>query len=312
MPKITYPRPCPTCGKPLSKAQFGYHKRVCSGHRYQCTQCSLSFATKSGLQRHVQQQHSPNPPRFWCPLCDQGFTSKHNRNLHVQTVCSLVKPSFYCEDCPAKFARKSNRQAHMRAAHGRICREQEKNLLLHLQPLSQNPDCRDEWMFVESRPIEPGEPRICPCGQTGISAYYFMNNEKNNNQTFVGSTCMEHIDPTRGRVVAYFHRLLQHPTRGTYRGVDGEGWHLFQVRSNTTLIQGTFHDDVKTYNAPIVLQDGKYYVKVKYPIATSPREGHQYLLRLKANYERGRTVLTVVECRYSQPEARTCRKCLVK
>ena len=197
---------------------------------------------------------------------------------------------------------------HMRRAHGRICREEEMNLRLHLRPLSQNPDCRNEWMFVESRRVEPGDTRICPCGQTGIKACYFMNSAKNNNQTFVGSTCIRHIDPNAGRVIAYFHRLLDRPTQGTYDGVDGEGVYWFKVRSNTTLVQGAF-DVVQKYNPPVVRTlDGKYYVKVKYPIVTSPLEGHQYKLWLKAKYEQGHAVLTVVKCRYSKPDSDTCRK----
>ena len=56
----------------------------------------------------------------------------------------------------------------MRRVHGRICREQDINLLLHLQHLSEEPDCKDEWMFVESRPIEADEHHICPCGQNNI------------------------------------------------------------------------------------------------------------------------------------------------
>ena len=62
----------------------------------------------------------------------------------------------------------------MRKVHGRICREQDINLFLHLQHLSEEEeDFQGEWMFVESRPIEADEHNICPCGQKGIQAYFF-------------------------------------------------------------------------------------------------------------------------------------------
>ena len=83
----------------------------------------------------------------------------------------------------------------MRKVHGRICREQEINLFLDLQHLSEEPDCKDEWMFVESRPLETDEHNICPCGQIDIKAYFFLENKINGNRTFVGSTCIENIDP---------------------------------------------------------------------------------------------------------------------
>ena len=42
----------------------------------------------------------------------------------------------------------------MRRVHGRICREQEVNLQLHFQHLGEEDDFKNEWVFVESRPIE--------------------------------------------------------------------------------------------------------------------------------------------------------------
>ena len=65
----------------------------------------------------------------------------------------------------------------MRKVHGRICREQEINLFLDLQHLSEEPDCKDEWMFVESRPLETDEHNICPCGQIDIKAYFFSGKQ---------------------------------------------------------------------------------------------------------------------------------------
>ena len=58
------------------------------------------------------------------------------------------------------------RQDHMRCVRGRICREREVNLYLHLQHLSEEKNCKNEWQFAESRPIEHGEHNVCLCGQT--------------------------------------------------------------------------------------------------------------------------------------------------
>ena len=44
--------------------------------------------------------------------------------------------------------------------HGRMCLEQEVNLQLHLLHLSEENDFQNEWMFVESRPIQPDEHEV--------------------------------------------------------------------------------------------------------------------------------------------------------
>ena len=155
MPKVTYPRPCPTCGKEISRGHFFQHKNQCgtTENRYHCLFCSLTFNYKCNLKRHVQQQHSKNPQRFTCPKCNQVFTRKQSMKLHLETVCAEVKPCYKCVFCNASFTRQDNRQRHMRCVHGYICREQDINLFLHLQHLSEEEDFQGEWMFVESRPI---------------------------------------------------------------------------------------------------------------------------------------------------------------
>ena len=124
MPKVTYPRPCPTCGKELSRGQFFRHKEQCgtTENRYHCPYCPLSFSQKDNMQRHVQQQHSKMPQRFTCPECHKAFTSKHQMKKHRETVCAEVKSSYKCWYCNASFTRHSNRQMHMRKVHGRVCR----------------------------------------------------------------------------------------------------------------------------------------------------------------------------------------------
>ena len=124
MPKVTYPRPCPTCGKELSGGHFFAHKKQCgtTENRYQCPYCPLSFSQRGNMQRHVQQQHSEMPQRFTCPECHQAFTTKDGMKRHLETVCAEVKSSYKCWYCNASFTRHSNRQMHMRKVHGRVCR----------------------------------------------------------------------------------------------------------------------------------------------------------------------------------------------
>lgn len=85
MPKITYPRPCPKCGKELSRGQFFRHKKHGgkTNHRVQCPLCSLTFSLNANIQRHVQQQHLNNLLLFACTICYQGFTRAQTLKLHV-------------------------------------------------------------------------------------------------------------------------------------------------------------------------------------------------------------------------------------
>ena len=299
MPKVTYPRPCPTCGKECGrKRTFFRHKKQCgtTENRYHCPNCPLSFSQKESMQRHIQQQHSKTPQRFTCPECNKEFTKKQSMKHHLESrVCFDVRPSFPCVFCRASFKHVESSEKHMRKTHGFIMREMQNdiNLRLHLQHLSEEPDCKDEWMFVESRPIAKGEHHICPCGQTDIKAYFFLENKINGNRTFVGSTCIENIDPRVGRVVAYFKYILIHPIQGTYQGQDSGDLQRFTVESNTILVRDA---EVVNHLNPQVIKtlEGKWEVLVKHPRSEALIEGQTYDLRLKAKYVRGKLTFTVV------------------
>ena len=297
MPKVTYPRPCPTCGKEFKHGfSFFYHKQQCgtTEHRHHCPYCSLTFNYKCNLKRHVQQQHSKTPPTFTCPKCHDVFNSKQGMKEHLETVCADVKPSFRCWYCSASFRWQRTRQRHMRRVHGRVCRAQDINLLLHLQHLSEEKDCQNEWIFVESHPIHPDEPRICHCGQNNIQHYFFLENKFNGNRTFVGSTCIKNIDPRVGKVVGYFQYILRHPIQGTYVGDDSHGLQMFTVASNTQLVEGA--EDVVKHLKPQVFktEEGTFQVWVNYPQPATLVPGQSYDLRLKAQYVRGQLTFTVV------------------
>ena len=294
MPKVTYPRPCPTCGKELKhRSSFFNHTKQCSGQRYHCQHCPLTFSYHRNLQRHVQQQHSKTPLQFTCPECSKGFTSKQKLTIHLDTVCAEVPSSYQCWFCSARFTRHNSRQRHMRRVHGRVCQDDDINLLLHLQHLSEELDCQNEWMFVESRPIEAGEPHICPCGQPNIKSYFFLENKFNGNRTFVGSICIEHHDPRVGKVVGYFQHLLCKPIQGSYVG-DLYGQQTFTVPSTTVLVRGA--NTIIHHLNPQVFKtlDGQWHVLVKYPKPETLMHGQSYELCLKAKYVQGQLTFTVV------------------
>lgn len=181
----------------------------------------------------------------------------------------------------------------MRKVHGRICQEHDINLQLHLQHLSEEPDCKDEWMFVESRPFEENEHNICPCGQIDIKAFFFLENKINGNRTFVGSTCIKNIDPRVGRVIAYFKYILIHPIQGTYQGQDSGDLQRFTVESSTVLVRGA--KIVKHLNPQVIESlENKHHVLVKHPRSETLIQGQMYDLRLKAKYVRGKLTFTAV------------------
>ena len=295
MPKVTYPRPCPTCGKEFSKGYFFIHKKQCgtAENRYHCPYCPLSFSQSNNKQRHIRQQHSKTPQRFTCPNCDKAFTSKQKMKLHWESMCSEVESCYNRVFCNASFTRRDSWQRHLRRVHRRIWGEQHINLFLHLQHLSEEEDFQNEWMFVESRPIEANEHKICPCGQTGIQAYFFLENKINGNRTFVGSTCTEKIDPRVGKVISNFEYILKKDIHGTYQGENDEGLQRFTVMPNTVLVRDS--GVVKQLNPQITKTlENKHEVLVKYPKQETLIQGQAYDLRLKAKYVRGQLTFTAL------------------
>ena len=294
---VTYPRPCPTCGKEFKlSSSLSRHKTQCgtTEHRYHCPHCPMSFADRHNKRYDIQRQHSSNPQGFTCPKCHHVLASKQNLNVHLETVCAEVKSCYPCWFCSAGLTRESNRQRHMRRVHGRVCRAQDINLLLHLQHLSEERDCNNEWIFVESRPIEAGEHHICPCRQNNIQHYFFLENKLNGNRTFVGSTCIEHLDERVGKVIAYFHHTLCRPIQGTYVGDDSTGLQTFTVNSNTVLVRGA-ETNVNHLNPPVTcIEGGKHQVLVKYRRPETLVQEQSYDLRLKAKYVQGQLTFTAV------------------
>ena len=296
MPKVTYPRPCPTCGKELRRpSSFSRHKKHCGTfeHRFQCPLCPLSFSYLHHKQWHVRQQHSKTPLRFPCTICEKVFTGKQKLKLHLETVHGEEKPRFQCLYCNATFAWKDNRQRHMRRAHGRVCREEDANLKIHLQHLSESSEFQNEWQLVEARPVQPGEGNICPCGQTELKNFFFLKDKLNGNRTFVGSRYAVNIDPEAEMVIDYFKHLLKDKLHGIYKGQDSQGLQRFEVNADTVLVQG-LHAVQQLKPQGTKNCEGDWEVAIKHSKPTLLVTGQTFCLRLKMSIKDGQLTFTAL------------------
>lgn len=146
---------------------------------------------------------------------------------------------------------------------------------------------------MESRPIEQGEHNICPCGQTPIQEYFFLENKFNGTRTIVGSDCLRNVDPKAAAVICYFKHILQNEAQGIYKGQDNKGLQAFTVKAATTLVQRL--PIVEHFNPPLARNlDGRWEVSVIFPKAESLLLGEWYSLRLKAKYVRGYLTFTAL------------------
>ena len=166
----------------------------------------------------------------------------------------------------------------MRRVLGRICREKDMNLQLHLQHLSEEVDLQDEWMFVESRPIQSGAHNVCPCGQTPIHSFFFLENKINGNRTFVGSECIRNIDPKAAAVIGYFKHILENEVQGIYKGQDNQGLQTFAVKSNTILHLPFCRANLRKFS--VSLQGPTYYNSIGNDIKES-NSLHLFKTKLK-------------------------------
>ena len=148
-------------------------------------------------------------------------------------------------------------------------------------------------MFVESRPIQPGEHNVCPCGQTTIESYFFLENKINGDRTFVGSDCIRNIDPKATAVICYFKHILEEDVQGIYKGQDNQGLQRFEVKLNTILVCRL--KNAEHLNPQVTRNlDGQWEVSVKYLEAETLIVGQVYSLRLKAKYQRGQLTFTAL------------------
>lgn len=172
-------------------------------------------------------------------------------------------------------------------------REQNVNLHLHLQHLSEGGDFLNDWIFVESRPIAPGEHNVCPCGQMGLKEHFMIENKINGNRTFVGSECIDNIHPKAKEVNYYIRRLLYQGLQGTYRGMTRNDLVLFSVDSSSGFVK--YLPTVKHLNPPVTRNmEGRWYISIYFPKENTMVYGKKYKIHLKTEYKGGRLRFTAV------------------
>ena len=139
MPKVTYPGPCPTCGKHFNSSHFFQHKKRCdtTEHRAQCLFCPLTFAYKQDMEWHVRQQHSNSPFRFPCTICGTELTSARNLSLHVETVHSIQNLALAAGTATPRLQGKRTDNDTCHVFMELSVESNNSNLHLHLQHLSE-------------------------------------------------------------------------------------------------------------------------------------------------------------------------------
>ena len=227
------------------------------------------------------KQGVPNPSRFSRTICDKAFSCCQKMKLHMETVHAAGKPCFRCSYCHATFSRHDDRQTYMRRKHERRCREKDLNLYLHFQHLSEEDDFKNEWVFVESRPIQRGVHNVCPCGQTPLHSFFFMENNINGNRTFVGSDCIRNVDPKAAAVICHFKYNLEKAVQGTYKGQDDTGVQTLQSTQH-------YASKVLTCSRTFKPASNKKHRGSLASLGYLPSSRDQkYTLRLKATYKQG-------------------------
>lgn len=133
-------------GAPVDKPKTKSEKPLKNAH-YQCSDCSKSYSTYSGLSKH-QQFHCPavegNQAKkvFSCKNCDKTYTSLGALKMHIRTHTLPCK----CEICGKAFSRPWLLQGHIRTHTGEkpfSCQHchrafaDRSNLRAHLQTHSE-------------------------------------------------------------------------------------------------------------------------------------------------------------------------------
>ncbi|XP_058833463.1 zinc finger protein 3-like [Topomyia yanbarensis] len=78
-----------------------------------CTDCGLSFKTKSTLNQHVKTH--TNQRTHTCSVCGYGFKSYTHLNRHIKSVHQDVR--YNCDHCEISYGRKDKLRMHMEKVH---------------------------------------------------------------------------------------------------------------------------------------------------------------------------------------------------
>lgn len=120
-----------------------------------------------------------------------------------------------------------------------------------------------------------------------------IENKINGNRTFVGSECMDNIDPKAKEVNYYIRRLLYQGLQGTYRGMTRNDLVLFSVDSSSGFVK--YLPTVKHLNPPVTRNmEGRWYISINFPKENTMVYGKKYKIHLKTEYKGGRLRFTAV------------------
>ena len=91
---------------------------ICERRKHTCIQCGSEFNTRSHLWRHVKAEH--NNRRFSCPQCPCTYASKFGLNEHVNLIHEKLS-RYRCETCGKGFMVRSRYLDHI-ATHAGVQR----------------------------------------------------------------------------------------------------------------------------------------------------------------------------------------------
>lgn len=110
---------------------------MCDNTKPVCGVCGKSYASNSGLYKHLRSAHDIQPETvkaatsessgdFQCYVCDRTFVQKSSLTRHLKDIhnvenhedASEKTSSFQCDQCPKSYQLKKDLNKHIKLKHG--------------------------------------------------------------------------------------------------------------------------------------------------------------------------------------------------
>jgi len=89
-----------------------------------CEKCGKRFASKTGLDKHMNMVHENDKPRpHICDICDKRFSSVGGLSTH--NLIHTAGKSYKCADCDYAAVQKGNLKIHRQRHHKNILRKED-------------------------------------------------------------------------------------------------------------------------------------------------------------------------------------------